>query len=358
MTALPRPDTTLDPHFALRCAIGITLTYVLVEPLGVQPASILPAMAVSQICSQRGDYSPSKTFVGAVITIAIIWMTFGVTTLVREEMLVFVSVILAILYGAFYFLLRTGNPLAILVIIFTTLLSVLSAESPAAAEAMRDAYTVTSIVTALLVPVLNLVLPVSRVDASPAAVAAAPAGDPQAGMQALLRVLALAPILFGLWFVFPPSDVIMPIMACLVLAYPTRSAQRTETFERLTATMLGGVISLAILLLFSWQAQFPALYLLIFLVALWFTRRMVTGPASVNTYQVSLTVIAGLVSTGMTSSHPMQDAVQRLVLTFGGTAMALAGLVFLASILVWRPRRTRAGNEDLAYWRSPHVGQG
>lgn len=337
MAALPRPDPLVDPHFALRSSIGITLTYALVEPLGVAPASILPAMAVSQLCSQRGDYAPSKAFAGAVVTVAILWAIYAVAILVREEMMVFVCVILAILYGAFHVLLRTGNPLAILVLVFTTLLSVLAVDSVAAAEAMRDAFTVTSVVTAILVPLLNLLLPVRQVGSPAAAPKAPPFGEAQAGLQAMLRLLALAPILLGLWFVFPPSGTIVPIMACMVLAYPTRDAQRVEAFERLTATLLGGTVSLAILLLFSWQAHFPVLFLVIFLVALWFTGRMVDGPASVNTYQVGLTVIAGLVSAGMTSTHPMQDAVQRLVLTFLGTGVALGGLIFLESLFVWRP---------------------
>lgn len=342
MAALPRPDPLVDPHFAIRSAIGITLTYALVEPLGVAPASILPAMAVSQICSQRGDYAPGRTLVGAVATVAILWAIYGVTILVREQMLAFVGVVMAILYGAFHVLLRTGNPLAILVLVFTTLLSVLAVDSVAAAEAMRDAFTVTSVVTAILVPLLNLLLPVRQTGSPAAAPTAQSPGDARAGLQALLRLLALAPILFGLWFVFPSSGIIVPIMACMVLAYPTRDAQRVEAFERLTATLLGGTASLAILLLFSWQAHFPVLYLVIFLVALWFTGRMVDGPSSVNTYQVGLTVIAALVSAGMTSTHPMQDAVQRLVLTFLGAGMALGGLIFLESLFVRRPHSENA----------------
>jgi hypothetical protein len=78
---------------------------------------------------------------------------------------------------------------------------------------------------------------------------------------------------------------------------------------------------------------------------------MVDGPASANTYQVSLTVIAGLVSTGMTSSHPMQDAVQRLVLTFGGTALALVGLVFLESVFCPGPAAGDEGRPEAP----PHV---
>lgn len=355
MAALPRPDPLVDPHFALRSAIGITLTYALVEPLGVAPANILPAMAVSQICSQRGDYTPGKTLAGAVVTVAILWGIYGVAILVREEMMVFVCVVMAILYGAFYVLLRTGNPLAILVLVFTTLLSVLAVDSVAAAEAMRDAFTVTSVVTAILVPLLKLLLPARQSGSPAAAPAAASPGEARTGLQALLRLLALAPILLGLWFVFPRSGIIAPIMACMVLAYPTRAAQRIEAFERLTATLLGGTASLAILLLFSWQAHFPVLFLLIFLVALWFTRRMVDGPSSANTYQVGLTVIAGLVSAGMTSTHPMQDAVQRLVLTFLGTGMALGGLILLESLFVGRPH---PGNASVTGDRSPRLDAG
>lgn len=87
---------------------------------------------------------------------------------------------------------------------------------------------------------LNLVIPVRRVDVPAVASAPPHPGNGDAGFQALLRLLALAPILLGSWFVLPSSEIIMPIMACLVLAYPTWDAQRTEAFERLTTTVLGG----------------------------------------------------------------------------------------------------------------------
>lgn len=226
MAAATRPSSVDDPYFSLRCALGITIGFVMIEPLMLNPGMVLPAMLVSLFCGQRGLYSPLGSVVTAVMLAGLIWLIFALCVLTQGMPVVPFLVILSVCYGAFYLLLRTDNPLGVMLLIFTTMISVMFGQSRVAAEAMRDAFTVTAGVSALLIPLLNLLLP-------PRSDAAVPPPPPppsiqRLGPQALLRLIVLAPVLLAFLTAAPPSGLIFLIIVGLVLAYPTREARQTE----------------------------------------------------------------------------------------------------------------------------------
>jgi hypothetical protein len=239
MVAAPRPSRRDDPWFSLRCALGITAALALIEPLGVNPSMILPAMLVSLLRGQRGPYTPVKSIVTAVILVVLIWLIFGLCVLTQGMPAVQFLTLLMLCYGALYLLLRTGNPLGVMLLIFTALVGVLFGNSRAGAEAMRDAFTITAVVSAVLIPLLNLLLP-------PRPDAAAPPPPPppvleRPGFHALLRLAVLAPVLLAFLAGAPTSGLIFLIVVALVLAYPTRQARQTEGWERSISTVQGGL---------------------------------------------------------------------------------------------------------------------
>jgi hypothetical protein len=119
----------------------------------------------------------------------------------------------------------------------------------------------------------------------------------------------------------PASGLIFLIVVALVLAYPTRQARWTEGWERSISTVQDGLAGVLILVLFTFQAQFLVL-LLVLLAALWFTGRMVTGPGTANTYQLALSVLAVIVSGATVDAHPLETAMTRLMLTIRGPLSA------------------------------------
>ncbi|SHK11515.1 Fusaric acid resistance protein-like [Roseomonas rosea] len=329
MAALPRPSRSDDPFFSLRCAIGVTAGLALIEPLALNPGMILPSMLVSLFCGQRGPYRPVSSIMTAAILAVLIWTIFGLCVLTQGMPAVQFVALLAVCYGALYLLLRTGNQLGVMVLVFTSMIGVLFGNSRAGAEAMRDAFTVTAVVSALLIPLLNLLLPPRR-DAAPIPPPPPPALE-RPGLHALLRLAVLAPVLLAFLAGAPVSGLIFMIIVALVLGYPTRDAQRTQGRERILSTVQGGLVGIVVLVLFTLQAQFPVLLLLVLLAALWFTERMVAGPRSANTYQLGLSVLAVIVSGATLGTHPLETATTRLLLTIGGAAFGLAAL----SLLEW-----------------------
>lgn len=327
---MPRPSCADDPYFSLRCALGITLSLALIEPLAVNPGMILPSMLVSLFCGQRGPYSPVSSIVTGLMLMTLIWLIFGLCVLTQGLPAVQFVSLMAVCYGALYLLLRTGNQLGVMLLMFTSMIGVLFGTSRAVAETMRDAFTVTAIVSAMLIPLLNILLP-------PRADAAVPPPPPppeieRPGIHALLRLAVLAPVVLAfLAGVAPSSGLIFLIIAALVLAYPTRQAQRIEGRERILSTLQGGGAAIVILMLFTLQAQFPILLLLVFLAVLWFTERMMAGPATANTYQLALSALAVIVAGATVNTHPLETAMTRLLLTLGGAAFGLAAL----SLLEW-----------------------
>ncbi|MCO6416548.1 hypothetical protein JYK14_10280 [Siccirubricoccus sp. KC 17139] len=327
MAAAPRPSPTDDPWFGLRCALGIMVALALIEPLGVNPGMILPTMLVSLLCGQRGPYSPVKSIVTAIMLVGLIWLIFGLCVLTQGMPGVQFVTLLLVCYGALYLLMRTGNQLGVMVLVFTSMVGVLFGSSRAAAEAMRDAFTITAIVSAILIPLLNLLMP-------PRADAASPPPPPppeleRPGFHALLRLVVLAPVLLAFLAGAPTSRLIFLILVALVLAYPTRQAGRTEGRERTISTLQGGFAGVSVLVLFTLQAQFPVLLLLTLLTALWFTGRMVSGPGTANTYQLALSVVVVIVSGATVDTHPLETAMTRLALTISGAAFGLAALSLL-----------------------------
>lgn len=331
MAALPRPSRTDDPWFGPRCAIGVTVGFALIEPLGVNPGMILPAMLVSLLCGQRGPYSPIRSVATAAILVTLIWTIFGLCVLTQGLPAVQFVVLLAVCYGALYLLLRAGNQLGVMVLLFASMIGVLFGNARAGAEAMRDAFTITAVVSAVLIPLLNLLLP-PRADAAPLPPPPPPELE-RPGLHAMLRLAALAPVLLAFLAGAPSSALIFLIMAALVLALPTRQAGRTEGRERIVSTVQGGLAGVLILMLFTVQAHFAVLLLLVLLASLRFTDRMVRGPGTANAYQLALSAMAMIVSGATVDTHPLESAATRFLLTVTGVAFGLLALWLLERAL-------------------------
>lgn len=332
----PRPTLADDPLFAIRTAAGVTLSIALADFLNVSPPIIVPALLVSLLAGQRGAFNPGKVLGGAAVIIVLAWVAAELAAATRHEMFVFITVMLAVNYFAFYFLMKTGNQLGIMLLVLPNLLGLLSLGPLEGLYAMRDAFTSTALISAVLIPVLYLVLPPrTRVIYEP---------EPytpdveRPEVQALLRLMVLAPLLLAFYLFVDMANMIYLIIAILVLAYPEREHQRTQARERILGTALGGVVAMAIVVVFSYMAHMAVLACVLFLGGLWFASRMVSGPLSANTYQVGYSVMAVLAVNSLTTSNPLEAGFERLMLTIGGATAALGFLALLEGLFLPRDR--------------------
>lgn len=333
----PRPTLADDPLFAIRTAAGVTLAVALADFLGTVPPMIVPALMVSLLAGQRGAFNASKVVGAAVVIVVLAWLSTEVVIVARYGMFVFITAMLAINYFAFFFLMKTGNQLGIMLVVFPNLLGLLSLDSSQSAYAMRDAFIETALISLGVIPVLYLVFPAkTRVIFAP---------EPytpdveRPEMQALLRLAVLGPLLLAFYLFVDISNLIYLIIAILVLAYPERQHQRLQARERIIGTALGGFVAMAIVIVFSLTAHAAVLLCLLFLGGLWFSSRMVSGPLTANTYIVGYSVMAVLAVNSLTTSNPLEAGLERLLLTIGGAAAALTLLALLEGAFL--PHRHR-----------------
>ena len=97
-------------------------------------------------------------------------------------------------------------------------------------------------------------------------------------------------LIFWLYLVMQPADMMMAVIAAIVLVFPTRRAVFFEVQQRIRATLYGGAIALAVLALFTLSPHLPVLLGLIFLGGLWLGNQMLPGPYPSMVYQYAYSV--------------------------------------------------------------------
>jgi hypothetical protein len=335
MEILPPPDPRDDPLFAVRVAVGVMLSFLLIEPLAVPIPALMPALTLGLLAGQRGAFNAKKAFGGAIMIPLIAWIMAGLASLTRGDPAVFIVIFGLVAFAGFYLLIVLASPLGILLLIFPALLSAMALLADAALVAMRDSMIISGLAAGVLVPLLYVVFPPrTRV------VYEHPTERPHLERpltEVMIRMAVFVPALLPFYFGVETSSIIYPIIIVFVLAHPEHVLRRREAIERVVSTCMGGGIALVVLGLLTVQPHLPVLLLLVLIAGLWFGHRMTTGPFTPMTYQFGFSVMIVVVASGLTGRDPWEVAVQRTVLTLAGAMAALLLLAFLEEIFIVRP---------------------
>ncbi|ANH08539.1 hypothetical protein shn_30840 (plasmid) [Shinella sp. HZN7] len=193
-------------------------------------------------------------------------------------------------------------------------MSIMGMNSTASLEALRDTFTEAGIVALIAIPVLYLVLPPATGEEM---IEEYTPADGHHLRSAGIRATVLLGLSFWLYSFLDMSNMMMAIAAIFVLCFPTRERLFAEAKERVMATLFGAVAAGTALFILTITAHFVVVVGLVFLVALYFASKMMSGRHPPMVYQFSLSVSLSLIVGALTTQEPSYAALTRVVLTFG-----------------------------------------
>ena len=327
MYVAPRPRTEDDPLFAVRLAAATALAYGLALWLRPAMPMIAPALTAGIVAGMRGRFDVLKA-VGGPITMALAMAVMAfLVELLRPYPLAMVLVIGVIYTLSYTSILRTGNPLGMLILVASALMSIMGMNSTPGMQFLRNVFIEGAAVALCVIPLLYALLPPATREA---AVEVYPPGTgARFGQRGAIRGAVLLLLTYWLYTVVPESNMMMAVAAIFVMAFPTRERRWAEARERIFATVLGGGLALAVLAATTFSAHVSNLLLLIFLAALFLGHRMVTGRYPPMVYQFALSAMVAIIGAALTAKAPVGTTLLRIGLTMGGavTASLLTGLL-------------------------------
>lgn len=327
MYVAPRPRAEDDPLFAVRLAAAAVLAYG--AALFVQPAMpmIAPALTVGIIAGMRGAFDAKKAIGGPVAMAAIMSLMALVIALLRPYPAALILVVGSIYTFSYTLILRTGNPIGMLILIAAALMSIMGMNSIAGMTFVRDVFVEGAAVALCVIPLLYAVLPPA---ARKPVLEIYPVG---AGGRFLKRGTIRGGVLllltYWLYTVIDQSNLIMAVAAIFVMVFPTRGQMWAEARERIFATVLGGALALMILAGATATAHLINLLLMVLLASLFLGDRMMHGRRPPMVYQFALSAMIAIVGAALTTRGPFESTMLRLSLTMLGAIAAalLTGLI-------------------------------
>ena len=333
MYVAPRPKPRDDPRFALRLGLATAAGFLIVAIIQPALAPLSLALPIGLLSSQRMAFDPGRV-IGAPIAFAIMVVVMaGLMSLTRPIPAILLLLTFGIFFVGFYIIRRTGSPVGMLVILSTALFSIAALKQPGVLDAFRDGFLWACAISLAMIPFLYLIVPPATRERHVEIRRPAPGHH---GGGALIRAVVLLGLCFWLYAVLPMSDMILAIAAIYPLTFPSGEEAFAEAFERSAATLLGAVLAIAALAVYSYSAHMPVLLLIAFAIGWGLGEGMMRGKASATVYQFALTTSAVLIATSLTSGNVGGVLVSRVVLTLSGS-VAAAFLVALLEALFLTP---------------------
>ena len=347
MYVAPRPRVEDDPLFAIRLSCGAVVGFLLAIGLQSPLAMLPPALIVGLMAGMRKAFDAKKGIGAPVAMIVMVATLSFIVDLARPMPIVLVMIVWALCVLSYYVILKTGNPIGMLIAIVAVLMSVMRMDSAQAMVFMRDGFIEASLCALFAIPILYMIFPPRAKELMVEIYE--PAKEGHHGLRALIRGSVLLILSFWLFSILDSSNMMIAVAAVFVLVFPTTKQLYAEAWERTVATLIGGVMALLILAVFTPIAHFPVLLILVFLGGLFIASRMIDGYYPPMVYQFAFSAMISLVAGGLSTQAPVDATILRIVLTlFGAIAAAfmtaLLEQIFIRSVGTTAERRTdRAG---------------
>lgn len=332
MYVAPRPEIEDDPLFAVRLAsaavIGMTLAALFQSTLPM----LIPAIIVGLMAGMRKAFDPKKAFGGPMAMIVMVAGAAWLMDLARPMPLVMVAVFGMLCLLGYLLILRTGNPIGMLILVAAVLMAIMRMHSFEMMLAMRDGFVEASLCALVAIPILYMIFPPATSQMMVEDYTPAPGG--YHGRRAFIRATVLMFVSMWLFLVLETGDMIMAVAAIFVLCFPTRERLWAEALERTVATIAGGSAALAILWVFTFAAHLPVLLILLFLGGSYFASRMMNGYFPPMVYQFAFSTMIALVAGGLSTQQPVDGTMLRVSLTIVGATAAAFLTAFLERVFV------------------------
>lgn len=344
MYVAPRPRAADDPWFAVRLAAVATAGFVVGVVLQSPMVTLFPVLALSFTAGLRGAFNPRRALLGPIMFAVVMWIMSGLVTMLANFPLLLTGAMGLLYFAAYMFILRTGNPLGMLIAIAGVLMSTLEMSSHQGMVMLRDEMTKAAIFAALFLPFAYTLFPTVTGAIDEPVYAAAP-GE-RHGMRALIRSAVLLLYSFYLYSVLDATSMMLAVSAAMVLTFPTRETLFAQARERSWSTIIGGLAGMALLVAFGAIAQLPVMLVLFYLAILLFGHLMMTGRHPPMVYQYAGSVLITLVTGALASREPTNAYLLRVT----QTAIGAVGAAFLTALLesILAPGDAEAAHDGLA----------
>ena len=293
---------------------------------------IAPALTCGIVAGMRGRFDPLKA-VGGPVTMAVVMIIMAwMVSMLRDFPLVLVIVIGMIYTASYTLILRTGNPIVMLILVASALMSIMGMSSVPGMTYLRDVFIEGSTVALFVIPlVYALVPPATREKA----VEVYPVGrGGRFWLRGAIRGAVLLLLTGWLYTIVNESNMMLAMAAIFVMVFPTRERLWSEARQRIHATVLGGLLALAILAAATLNAHLPNLLALLFLGALLLGHRMVVGRQPPMVYLYALSAMVAVVGAALSAKAPVDTVLLRIGLTMGGAIIAALLTSLLEAVLV------------------------
>ncbi len=320
MYVAPRPLAADDPLFAVRLAAATSLAYALALWLRPAMPMIAPALTAGIIASMRGRFDAKKAVGGPLTMALMMWLMAMLVTLLRPYPAVMIGVIGGIYTLAYTLILRTGNPIGMLILVASSLMSIMGLNSVAGMDFLRDVFVEGAAVALAVIPLRYALLPPAT---SVPAVEVYPAGTGgRFVLRGAIRGCVLLLLTYWLYAVVDESNMTLAIAAIFVMVFPARERQWDEARQRIRATVFGGALALGILAALSFNAHLINLLILVFLGALLLGQRMLGDRHPPMVYQYALSAMVAIVGAAQGAKAALETTLLRIMLTLVGAVSA------------------------------------
>lgn len=327
MYVAPRPKAEHDPYFATRLAFGCVAALVIAVLIQSKMLVLIPALTVGLMGGMRKAFDVKKAVGGPLALIVVITFFYWLMSLVHVMPVLALAIVFLVSVMAYLIVLKTGNPIGMLILIAITLMSVMGAKSLPAMVIIKESFIEGALTALIIIPILYWVLPTKA--KTPLIEHYNPDTYGYHWQRAMIRSVVLLLLLGWLYTVLDTSNMILAMAAVFSLVFPTRKHQFDEAKERSFATVIGGVLALIILGLTDWMGHLSILLTLLFLVAFFLGDRMINGRHPPMVYQFALSVMLALTLGALTNQEPVSATMLRVSLTLVGAV----GAAYLSALL-------------------------
>ncbi len=327
MYVAPRPKAINDPLFAVRLAFACAIALLVSIVIQSQMPMLVPALTVGLMAGMRKAFDMKKALGGPVALIVIISLFYYLMSLLHGMPVLAVLVVFIIATLSYLVILKTGNPIGMLLLVSITLMSVMGAKSLPAMLVIKDSFIEGALTALVVIPILYWWLP--TVAKTPLIENYTPDQHGYHFQRAVIRSCVMLLLLAWLYTVLDTRNMILVMAAVFSLVFPTKEHQFDEAKERSLATVLGGALALTVLGLTNWMGHLSILITLMFLVALFLGDRMMNGRYPPMVYQFALSVMIALTVGALTNQEPVSATFLRITLTLIGAV----GAAYLSALL-------------------------
>ncbi|WP_323014071.1 FUSC family protein [Devosia sp.] len=332
MEELPRVDPHEDPYLALRTALAVALCLLLAEPLGITMPMLPAVMGMSIMSNQRGALNP-RVF-ATPIALPVIGIIFSwVAAVTVNEPMVFTLVNIGLAVGGLALMLFKGSRGGMMLTVFPLMMAMSALYSDYALAVMRDSMVMGGVALGVAVVGLNLLFPprTKRVHEE----VVAPLVSGQARRHLLIRSAVYLPVMLATFASGDMNLMIVPIMLVFVCAEPRRGTQVNQIVDRGGGTMVGALIAIGVLTIYSMIPELPVLILLCTVVTYFLIDKMTTGKRRPLIYQYTCSAALVMILQATTGGRDALEVVlQRVVMTGGAMMAAIMALALLEAIFL------------------------